>query len=440
MQQKLLESRLIGDRPLTAHWVWQLVVIAGLIGLFVTASQTAHAAGEWPEFRGPTANGYAGTEHFATTWEETTNIRWKVPLHGRGWSSPVIWDNQVWLTTATPDGHEFFFFFFDRATGKTLFDKQLFTCAEPSEIHVTNSYASCTPAIEAGRVYLHFGSYGTACVDTATFKTLWERTDLPCEHFRGPGSSPILYQGLVILHYDGFDYQYAIALDKKTGETVWKVDRTVDYGTDDGDIKKAFSTPLIVQHAGRDELISPTSKATISYDPATGRELWRVRYEGFSVATRPITANGIVYLNSGFGRADLFGVALGGEGDITTSHVKWKATKSISSKPSHLLIDDKIYVTHDSGTASCIAAKTGETIWQQRLGGDFSASPIYAGGLIYCFNEQGKGFVFKPGEKFEKVAENELADGCMASPAAVNGELFVRTKSALYCISAAEAK
>ena len=193
----------------------------------------------WPEFQGPRANNQSDATDLPTTWSETENVQWKTPIHGRGWSSPVIWGNQIWMCTATEDGKEMSGICVALDTGKIVYDLKLFHNAEPRFCHSMNSYASCTPAIEAGRVYLHFGSYGTACVDTGSGKTIWTRRDLPCDHWRGPGSSPILFEDLLIVHFDGYDYQYIVALNKETGETVWKKDRNIDFQTDNGDFKKA---------------------------------------------------------------------------------------------------------------------------------------------------------------------------------------------------------
>ena len=214
-----------------------------------------------------------------------------------------------------------------------MVDAKLFDVAQPEDTQKYNSFASPTPVIEEGRVYVHFGSYGTAALDTATGKPLWTRRDLPCNHWRGPGSSPILYEDLLIVHLDGYDLQYVVALDKKTGRTVWKADRTHDYQTDDGDQKKGFATPIVIEAAGRSQLISPAAKAVVSLDPLTGRELWRVRYEQHSAATRPLFAHGLVYVDTGFSKADLLAIRPDGRGDVTATHVAWKATKGIGAKP-----------------------------------------------------------------------------------------------------------
>jgi outer membrane protein assembly factor BamB len=410
---------------------------------------TAQAEENWPQFRGPRGDGKTDAVGLPLTWSETENVRWKTAIHDRGWCSPVIWGDQIWLTTAREDGKEMFVLGLDKKTGEILHDIKLWDVEKLGVSYHTNSFASPTSAIEEGRVYVHFGSYGTACVDTASGKVLWTRRDLPCEHWRGPGSSPILFENLLIVHLDGYDFQYVVALDKETGKTVWKVDRQVDYGTKNGDVMKAFCTPIVIDletgatlsaaervaptiAAPRLQLISPTSKATLAYDPRTGRELWRVRYKSFSSTGMPMFGNGLIYLNTGFGKADLVAVRPDGEGDVTGTHVAWTQTKSIGSKPSQLLVDDLIFNVHDSGIASCLDAKTGEHLWSKRLGGEFSSSPLYAEGRVYFFGEDGKTTVVRAARDYEELAVNKLDAGTMATPAVSGKALYIRTKTHLY--------
>ncbi len=397
-------------------------------------SLVSPALAQWPQFRGPQGDGQADNQSLPLAWDEQTNITWKTPIHGRGWSSPVILGNQIWLTTATADGKQMFALCVDRTTGEIIHDVKLFDVTNPREIHKLNSYASPTPVIEQGRVYIHFGSYGTACLDTETGAKLWERRDLPCDHFRGPGSSPMLHGDKLIIHYDGFDVQYVVALNKQTGETLWKTDRSNDYGTENGDFKKAFCTPIVIEVDGREQLISPGSKAAFAYEPETGKEIWHVTFSDFSSTARPLYGEGLVFINTGFGKADLIAVDPTGTGDVTGSHVAWTEEKSIGSKPSQLLVDGLIYVIDDAGVASCLEAKTGEKVWSARVGGNFSASPIHADGKIYFCSQEGKTTVIAAGREFKVLAENELDAGFMASPAAADDALFLRTETHLYRI------
>jgi outer membrane protein assembly factor BamB len=411
----------------------RLAVFGSLILLVLAFS--ARAADNWPQFRGANGNGTSDSMGLPTAWSETEHVKWKTPLHDKGWSSPVVWGDQIWVTTATEDGSKDYAICVDKNTGKILHDIQLWDNEKVYPLgNVLNGYASCTPAIEEGRVYVHFGSYGTACLDTKSGKILWQRRDLPCEHFRGPGSSPIIFENLLIFHMDGYDYHYIVAVDKQTGKSVWKTDRNINYGTDNGDLMKSFATPRVIQAAGKTQLISPSSMATMSYDPRSGREYWRVRYKNHSGAAMPAWGNGLLYLNTGFGKADLLAVRPDGEGDVTATHVVWEAKRSIGSKPSQVLVGDLIFNVHDDGVASCIDANSGEELWQHRIGGrnSYSASPLYADGKVYYCSQDGEIFVVKAAREYVELAKNKLDDGFMASPAVTGKSLILRTRSAIY--------
>lgn len=388
----------------------------------------------WPQFRGPRGAGRADAGHPPVRWSETENIQWKTPIHGKGWSSPAIWGDQIWLTTATPDGRALFAVCIERATGTIVYDLKVFVIEKPSYCHPFNSYASPTPAIEPGRVYVHFGSAGTACLDTSSGRVLWTRQDLPCDHHRGPGSSPILYENLLLVHFDGVDQQYLVALDKHSGKTVWKRNRDIDYQTDNGDLKKAYATAAIVEVDGKAQLVSPAAAATWAHDPQTGRELWRVRHGGMNVAAPPQSGLGRVFLCTGDGGLRLLALRPDGRGDVTATHIDWTCNRSVPSRCSPLLVGDLLYMVNEAGMASCLEAATGRAVWQQRLGGEFSASPVYAGGCLYFCNQEGKTYVMASGRVPKILAVNQLADGCMASPAVADGAIFMRTKSCLYRI------
>jgi outer membrane protein assembly factor BamB len=394
-----------------------------------------HGNDNWPEFRGPTADGHADATGLPIHWSETENIRWKVAIHGKGWSSPVIWGNQIWMTTAPPDGKQRFAVCVDRMTGKILHDIKVFVDPQPAFCHPFNSYASSTPAIEAGRIYVHFGSCGTACLDTNTGEILWTRRDLPCDHFRGPGSSPMLYKDRLFLQFDGFDLQYVVALDKATGKTLWKQPRNIDYGTDNGDLKKAFGTPIVIKVQGHEELISPSASATIAYDPASGQELWRVRHGGMNVGARPLFGHGLLYVSTGeVTPFRLLAIRPGGHGDVTTSHVIWKQNKGVPNRASMLMIGDLFFMANEDGIATCLETQTGQVVWQKRLGGQFTASPVFADERMVFFDQEGMSHVLEAGREPKIVAHNRLDDGCMASPAVVGKALYVRTKTHLYRI------
>lgn len=405
-------------------------------GLLLKPNRTI-AEENWPEFRGPNADGISKATGLPVQWSDTQNVRWKTPIPGRGWSTPVIWGKQIWLTTATPDGREMFVLCLDRETGKVLLNHRLFTNAQPETIHDLNSYASPSAVIEAGRVYVHFGNYGTACLDTKTLRVVWQRRDLTCLFTVGPGSSPVLYRNFLILTMDGVDVQYVAALDKKSGRTVWKQERTLTKGFShrtaaENDRHKAFHTPVLAEVKGKPILLSPSAQAMYAYDPDTGRELWHVRHTGYSGSSRTLVGNGIAYINTGFDRSSLLAVRLDGRGDVTDTHLVWQASRSVPYKPSPVLVDDLIFLLSDSGIATCLEAKTGKEIWQERVGGSYSASPLYAEGRFYCFSERGKTTVLKAARNYEVLTENTMPDGFMASPAVAGKALFLRTTAHLY--------
>lgn len=402
------------------------------LALFFTAA-AASADDVWTQFRGPNGQGVSDAKGLPIEWSETKNVRWKTPIHGRAWSSPVVWHDQVWLTTATKDGKELSAIKLDRERGKILLDKVVFAIEKPQFCYDFNSYASSTPVIEEGRIYVHYGSHGTACLDTKTGDTLWTRQDLPCNHHRGAGSSPILYDGLLIIHYDGFDVQYVVALDKQTGATVWKRDRDIDYGTSDGDAKKAYATPAVIDAGGRPLLISPAAGATTAYDPLTGEQVWRVRHGGMNAAAPPLFGHGLVYINTADGGFREFAVDPKGTGDLT-SKVIWKQQQGMPVRCAPLLIGDLLFMVNEAGILSCLDAANGEMVWKHRLGGHYSASPVYAGGHIYFVSEDGDMPVMAATRQYEPLATNHLDDGCMASPAIAGRQLFIRTKKSLYCL------
>ena len=410
-----------------------------LFPLLVTAR-----ANDWPQFRGPTMDGHSPATGLATEWSETKNVKWKSPIPHRGWSTPLVSATQVWLTTATADGHDFFVLCLDRATGAVRHEAKLFHADKPEKLgNDLNSYASPTGVLSGGRVFVSFGSYGTACLDTATFKEDWRRTDLPCRHYRGPGSSLFDWKDTVILTMDGVDVQYLCALDKKTGKTLWKTDRNTEFGdlgTDgkpvmEGDNRKAYTTPMVITVEGKPQLISSVSKATVAYDPDTGKEIWRTTYKGFSNASIPAWHDGVLAINTGHGKANLqaFKIDAATKGDIT-GKLLWEQTKAIPTRSSPVTVDGIIYMNGDNGILSAVDFKDGSLLYNERGPANCSASPLYADGKLFFCDEHGTTTILKPGRTFEKIAANTLPDGIMSSPVAAGKELFIRTKTALYCI------
>lgn len=390
-------------------------------------------AENWPEFRGPTGDGQAPVTADLPIAIDESVVRWEIPIHGKGWSSPVVWNDQIWLTTATEDGRQMSVVCVDRDSGKIIHDKVLIESNDPAFCHEMNSYATPTPVVEQGRVYVHFGSYLTACLNMENAAVIWQRKDLECDHFRGPASSPILFDGKLYVAYDGYDVQYVVALDKQTGDTIWKRDREIDYGTDNGDLKKAYCTGQVIEVDGRPQLVYPSAVATIAYDPASGDPIWTVYHDGMNASARPLYGNGLVFITNGMG--SMVAVRPDGKGDVTQTHIAWSDRKGVAKKSSQLMIDGLFYMISDDGVVSCRRPEEGEIVWQRRVGGAFAASPIFAGGRIYLFSIGGTILTLAPGTEYQPLAETELGDGFMASPAVVGDEMILRSKSRLYLVA-----
>ena len=450
--------------------------------IFQIAAAAASQEFHWNQFRGPSGNGVSAIEHSGTRslpihFDDKTNLRWKTPIHDLGWSSPVVWGDQIWLTTARDDGTEFFAICVDLNSGEIIHDIKVFEVADPQTTYQkNNTHASPTPVVEDGRVYVHFGSYGTACLDTKTGEKLWENRELKCKHGVLPGSSPILGGELLYLTFDGEDYQFVAALDKKSGEVEWLTLRdsspelgeppheTVPGGKTP-DRFKSFATPTIIEYQGKKQLISPGAFVTYSYDPATGEENWRFRHEdlGWNVQCRPVFAHGLVYFTMGIDQS-LVAVRPDGTGDVTDTHLVWEASKA-PKIPSPLIVGDLMFIlSGNGGRVTCVEAKTGERIWRERLpaGGAYWASPVYADGRIYLANTQGVVSVIAATREFQVLAENEFnlegnpqegsldpealntgringggraQNGFIAGPAIADDAIILRSDTHLYCVA-----
>jgi outer membrane protein assembly factor BamB len=437
----------VGHAPVPGHPSRLLFLLA----LAWLAFGGPRAQADWPEFRGPWGNGYAAAPGdtrplgLPLRWSETNNVRWKTEIPHRGWSTPVVMGGQVWLTTATLEGHDFFAIGVDAETGRVRFNERVFHSDNPEPLGngaSMNCYATPSPVIEPGRVYVHFGSFGTACLDTSTSQVLWKRDDLRCRHYRGPASSLIAFENLLILTMDGVDVQYHVALDKRTGETVWKTNRSVAWNDEnvpgqlarDGDLRKAHSTPLIVTAAGQPLMLSAGAKAAYGYDPRTGRELWKVRYNDYSAAPRPLFDRGLAFFVTGGSMKELWAVKTDGEGDVTDTGVVWRCQTHVGRYASPLVVDGLLYLAAEENYVTCLEAATGQVVWTERIGGKDAASPLYADGRLYFFSQQGTTTVLKPGRTFEVLATNTLEDGFMASPAVSGKAFFLRTRTHLYRI------
>jgi len=409
----------------------------------------ATAGQEWPQFRGPSGDGVAATADPPVRWSESQNIKWKASVPGRGRSSPVVSGNRIWLTTALERGVKrtriasddmqvadyvaLEAICLDRADGKRLWRTRLFEVDKPAPVHWLNSWATPTPVVEPGRLYCDFGTFGTACLDSESGRVLWKR-QLPLDHQVGPGSSPVLYQNLLVLVRDGRNAQYVAALDKNTGQTLWKTDRP-PLAASNGYNKKSFSTPLVIVSNGRTQMVVPGAWWVVSYDPISGKEIWRIRHgDGFSLAPRPVFGHGMVYVCTGALAPQLWAIRPEGQGTLADSQVGWKAASQIPVMSSPILVGDEIYCVSDSGIASCFDALTGKLHWRERLGGTYLASPVCAGGRLYLFDRDGKTTVLRAAKQFARLAENRLEGPVVATPAVVDRSILLRTDSQVYWI------
>jgi outer membrane protein assembly factor BamB len=414
-----------------------------IIALFFSILSTQAQQDNWTHFRGSNLNGIATVAKAPVVWNDSTNIMWKTDIEGKGWSSPVVYGNQIWLTTAIDNGKKMIGVCLDIDTGKKIYDLTLFQPDTVQSKHSMNTYATPTCCIEEGFVYMHFGTYGTACVNTSNGEVVWKRTDLRCQHAQGPGSSPILYKNLLLLDFDGTDVRYVVALNKKTGKTVWKVNRPEELYAGMAPIsKKAYITPIIVNVKGKDLLISNASTACFAYEPETGKEVWRVVKGHETTIASPIEENGtIYYFTSWMAKpeeeqyVELVAVNPDGRGDITKTNVLWEINTPKDQLGSAVIKDGKIYFVDTKNVMFCLDAKTGKEIYSLKMKQKYNASTIYAAGNVYFTSVKGETTVIKAGDKLQVVAENKLTVGeVYATPAFVRNSMLFRSDKNLYRI------
>jgi len=426
-----------------------LLCVAAFVAIQISSGVASERL-NWPVRTGPTLDGHVSPEDavgLPTEWSDAPekNIAWKLDLEGFGHSVPVIGHGRVWLTSATKDGKQQYVYCIDPSSGKVLHHKLLYENPEPEPLmNEVNTYASPSCALEDDAVYVHFGTYGTARLNPETLDVVWDRRDIRCRHYRGPGSSPILWKDLLILTFDGIDAQFLMALNKHTGETVWRTDRTTNYGDLDengqpqqeGDLRKAYSTPGVIEINGQAQIVSVGSRAAFAYDALTGKELWTIRHDDFNASSPPAFLENYAILNTGSRGSNLLSVRLDEttRGDVTESHVVWNRDKGNSDLSAPILIGDRIFSVLNNGVLNCVDAGTGTEVWKDRIEGTFTASPITANGVIYFCNEEGVCFVVRAADQFELVAKNSLPEGMRASPSAADGRLFLRTFTKLYAI------
>ena len=408
------------------------MVRAALVGsiLFVLAgaASTGLQANDWPSFRGPTGQGHSVEEGLPIQWAEGENVSWKTPVAGLGWSSPVVADGRVWLTTAERGSLRLLAF--DAEKGHELVNVEVFGTSDERSPNPKNSLASPTPVVDTarGQVYVHFGASGTAALTTSG-DVVWT-TEFPYITQHGNGGSPILFNDLVILSCDGYDQAFIVAVDAVTGTVRWKTDRAEP-------ISQAYSTPVVIEVNGQDQLLSIGAFRTNSLDPETGEELWEVGYpEGFSNVPAPVysSEHGLVFISTGFQQPSLLAVRADGSGDVTNTHISWRMHRGAPHTPSPLVVGDELYLVTDTGVATCVDVETGEVRWRERFRGNFSASPVFADGRIYFLSEEGITTVIQPSTEFVELARNEVDGRTLASLAVSEGAFFLRSDSHLYRI------
>jgi len=403
---------------------------------------SASGQDNWTHFRGSNLNGISADSLVPVTWSDSTNIVWKTNIRGRGWSSPVVEGNQVWLTTATTDGKEMSGLCIDFTTGKMLYDILLFRQDSIYRKHPVNTYATPTPCIGEGFVYLNFGSSGTACVSTSDGKIVWKRDDLKVDHMQGTGSSPILYKDFLIVHYEGTDQQFIVAMNKRTGETVWRADRPREYYDPLQPVgKKAYVTPVVITVDGKDLLISNGSAVCNAYDVLTGQEVWRVVQGEDSTISMPVFEDGIVFFYTSFVTpaegekyAELMAVDPKGEGNITGTNILWRLKSPVLQLLTPLVKDGIIYTVDSKNNLLAIDARTGTTFYSLKLRNKYNSSPVYAGGRLYFSSVKGETVVLKAGRNPAVLAENHLHGEIFATPAIVRNSILIRNETTLYRI------
>lgn len=403
-----------------------------ILSLLLVCGPTILSAQDWPQFRGPGAQGHY-TGKLPTQWSETTNIAWSVNIPGEGWSSPVIVAGRIYLTTAVKNedkSHSLRTLCLDASDGKSIWNIEVFfEPADAPRIHNKNSHASPTPVVKDGKIYVHYGHLGTACLDVDG-KMLWKCSDYPYKPVHGNGGSPCIAQETLIYSIDGIDMQSIIGLDIHTGKTRWKTDRKVDT------IKHfSFGTPLIINHNGKEQVISVGSDVVMSLDPYTGKELWRCRFKGYSQIPTPLYHNGLIYICTGYESPKLLAIKPDGTGDVTDTHIAWKESRGVPATPSPIIIDDNLFMVSDFSVMSCLNARTGERRWQGRMNGGHSASLIAADNKLYSMNEKGTCYVVEANPKeYKEISKNTLPGRTLATPTPYQDKLYIRTDEKLYCI------
>ena len=386
-------------------------------------------AGQWPQFRGPNSDGHAAGPDTPLVWSDQENVVWKTPIPGLGWSSPVVVDGKVFLTTAVPQGEGLSLraIAVDAQSGKIVWDSEVRSVEKAPSIHTKNSHASPTPIVRDGAVFVHFGTLGMARLAASDGTLQWLCTELKYPPMHGSGGSPVLHDGKLVVVCDGSTNPFVAAVDAETGKVAWKSPRSVQ-----AKINHSFVTATVAIVDGKAQVMAPGPDHFAAYDLKDGAELWKVMAPGWSVVPQPTLGHGLVIYNHDYDHPELIAIKLGGKGDVTDSHVVWRTKRGAPSTPSPLLVGDELYFVSDGGVASCVDAKTGDRHWMERLGGNFSASPIYANGRVLFLNETGSATWVKLGRDFEVLGTNEVPGRTFSTPAFSEGAMYLRTDENLY--------
>jgi outer membrane protein assembly factor BamB len=423
---------------LTKNILFIIRIGLGLYFFFIMGScqNSTNENSNWTFYRGTNLNGVSLNKDLPLTWNENENIVWKTTIHGKGGSSPVIFADQIWLTTADSAGKQLYAVCTSFKTGEIIHNVKVFVPDSIIRIHALNTHATPTPAIEEGYVYVHYGSMGTACLETRTGKIIWKREDLKCNHVQGAASSPIIYKDLLILHYEGVDIQYIVALNKKTGKTIWKAIRPQEFYVNQPEIaRKAYITPIVINVNGNDMLVSNGSEICIAYDPLTGEEIWRILYISDSTISMPMFSNGLVIFTTGLlDPIRLMAYRPEGKGDITNTNIVWQFDKNVPAINSPFVNNGLLYMIHEKGTITCLETASGKLVYTNKLKGDFYSSPICADNKIYILSKKGLIYVIREGREFKMLAENQIDGELMASIAISGRSLLLRSNIALYRI------
>ena len=405
---------------------------------FLALSSLA-AAEDWTEFRGSSRMGETAVTGLPLEWSSAVNknILWKADVPGIGWSSPVVVGDKIYLTTAVPEGavempeavRSLRALCLLAADGKLVWDQEVFMQPkDASKVHKKNSHASPTPVYEDGKLYVHFGHQGSACLNAEDGSVVWKTQAFAYTPVHGNGGSPVIEGKLFIFNADAESDPVVIALDKATGELVWKFARVSEAKN-----KFSFCTPLVIEVNGQRQLISAGSGVVNALDPQTGTEIWKARYDqGYSVVPRPVYAHGMIYLSTGYNKPIAMAIRADGKGDVTDTHVAWTIEKYVPHNPSMVVVGDEIYFVADNGILTCADAKTGAVYYQERCTGPISASILHADGRLYLQDEKGLGVVVQPGKTFRILAKNDLAERSLASYAVVEDDFLIRTESHLW--------